>query len=394
MYVAHDSVEAVTRAVRDLAVGPRELALVLVPQNTSMEREPLLASLREVGCHLMGGMFPGVIHGGNLHTDGAVVLKLPILSEPQVLTGLDAGTGPIARPENVADGVSDDGQRRTVLTIFDGLSTGITRFVERLYARFGQSVRYFGGGAGVHDRHADGPLTFAREPMVFTREGWFIDAAVIAVVDWSSTLGICHGWQRVAGPFVATRTRGSHIFELDWEPALDIYRRVVEADSGRPIDRAAFFDVAQSYPFGISKVGCDDVVRLVGGVSADDALVCGVAVAENTTLHILRGRADTLLEAARTAAAASLADQPTPEQVLVWDCISRKLILEDRFDHEIGAIQDNVSALGRGAEAAGVLSLGELASDGNRVLEYFNKTVAIASFHSIPSSPRGAEGDR
>ena len=61
------------------------------------------------------------------------------------------------------------------------------------------------------------------------------------------------------------------------------------------------------------------------------------------------------------------------------DCVSRWLGLGKDFPEELARLAEPARA--RGLELVGVLSLGEIAADGRRLLEYLNKTCAYGAFH-------------
>jgi hypothetical protein len=66
---------------------------------------------------------------------------------------------------------------------------------------------------------------------------------------------------------------------------------------------------------------------------------------------------------------------------LVADCVSRGLFLGERLGDELGAIVDG---LGSGApRPVGMLTLGEISSQGEGYLEFFNKTSVVAVVHEL-----------
>jgi hypothetical protein len=218
---------------------------------------------------------------------------------------------------------------------------------------------------------------------VFTRDGVFQGAAIIALSTLPARLGVRHGWSELRGPFLATRTNGNVIIQLNWRNAFEVYRATVEADAGAPITRETFLRIASGYPFGLRKEGQEVLVRDPVGVTEAGHLVCVGDVPENATLSILKGDPAQLVaaagRAAREAAAASVAGAAQPvRHCLVSDCVSRGMFLGDRLADELGAIADGLGAAGR---PVGMLTLGEISSQGEGYLEFFNKTSVVAVVH-------------
>jgi hypothetical protein len=242
-----------------------------------------------------------------------------------------------------------------------------------MFHRYGSSLHYFGGGAGS--------ASFRPEPCVFTSAGVFRNAAIVLIAEWESRLGVRHGWQPLHGPHIATRTDGNVILELDWRPAFDVYRDVVEPDADCDLEDGCFSEVACAYPFGIQRDGIEDVVRDPVQVRDDGALVCVGEVPENTVLNILKGEPAALVAAAAQAARESRPAQSRPaRQGLVADCVSRVRYLGDLFGEELHAVRDTITATGA-PEPVGMLTLGEISSYGEGFVEFFNKTIVSGVLH-------------
>jgi hypothetical protein len=183
------------------------------------------------------------------------------------------------------------------------------------------------------------------------------------------------------GPLVATRTRRNVIAELNWRPALDVYREVVEKDSGQRLTEQIFYDVRQRYPFGIHREGCEDVVRDPIAFTERGELVCVGDVPENAVLNVLTGRKADLVAAARRAVRDCRADPSArPAHCLVADCLSRSLFLEREFGRELRAVKDGLAVDGESAPQ-GALTIGEISSYGDGTLEFLNMTIVAGLLH-------------
>jgi hypothetical protein len=312
-------------------------------------------TLRGLSVPVFGGVFPEVIHRGAKHATGAVVVGLA--SEPTVTT-----VEGLPDPDTQVAADAPDGG--TAFVVVDAYTDGVDEFVTSLFRRWGVDVSYLGGGAGSLDGGG--------RPCVFTNDGVVADAATVAVVDASSAVGVRHGWREVAGPLQITAASGRRLSELEGDPAFEVYRRVVEDDAGTPVDRDGFFDVAKSYPFGLSRLDDEKIVRDPFEVEDDGSLVCFGDVPEGEFVHVLRGDPEALVEAAGEAHEAALARAGDEGTVFFFDCISRVLFLEEAFDAELDAVG------GPDSPRLGALTIGEIANDGEGHLDYYNKTAVVA----------------
>jgi len=366
MYIPSRDVSEIAAKIVQMPRGDQDVVAILVGEKDCPDLEALIAELNRLNIVFLGGIFPGIIYDTQRYESGVVAMVLPSLSAPSVIP---LGGDAIDLPDFDAR-VMAMPEKCTAMIFVDGLTSNISDFLGEMFHYFGDAIHYVGGGAGS--------LSLKQAPCVFTSEGVFQDAAVIAFLDVNSRMGVRHGWERLMGPLVATKTRHNVILELNWENAFDVYRRVLEPDAGMTLTQDNFFDVAKGYPFGIFKEGLEDVVRDPISVTSDGALVCVGDVPENTTLNILKGFAPTLIEAAGQATTDSLLDHhKTIGHCFVVDCISRVIFLQDEFDDELNLIAQRIREIDAQSVPCGILSLGEISSYGEGLLEFFNKTVVV-----------------
>jgi len=337
----------------------------------------------DVAVPVFGGVFPVVIHDGTETDRGTLVVGLPAGVELQSVTGLDderVGIDTQLDPE-----VLDRGHE-TAFVLVDAYASRVEEFVGELFDTYGVEVTFVGGGAGC----LDGPCG----PSVFTHQGTISDGAVVASTPLASAVGVEHGWEEVAGPLRVTDSDGRTVHSLDGEPAAERYRAIVAEHAGESPDPESFFEFAKGYPFGISRVGGETVVRDPYAVS-DGSVDCFGAVPEGEFVHVLHGDRRRLVAAARAARADTVDDtaegsgepgRDSPDGGIagesldhdsvgspsfVFDCVSRVRYLGEAFAEELAAVVD-----GDGS-TVGASTLGEIADDDGR-LEYHNKATVVA----------------
>lgn len=332
--------------------------VILAAAASAPEPEEIDPALGDLSVPVFGGIFPEILHEGEKHDTGAVVAGLAVEPEVTVVRDLsDPGT-------DFAATLPDHPEGETAFVLVDAYATRVEDFIASLFNAYGLDVNYVGGGAGS--------LSEEGSPCLFTGDGLLADAAVFATVDTPTSIGVRHGWEEIAGPFCVTAAEGPTLAELDGEPAFEVYRRVVEADADTAIAPENFFDVAKSYPFGLSRLDGEKIVRDPFEVADSGALTCFGNVPQGEFVHILKGRRDSLVAAAGNAYETAVDDGNTDGDVLFFDCISRVLYLEDAFADELDAVG------GPDSPALGALTVGEIANDGKGHLEYYNKTAVAA----------------
>jgi hypothetical protein len=341
--------------------GAKTLLLFSADAN-AYELDRLNTWLTQVSVPVCGGVFPQLVFDQQNHTHGCIVYGLP--DEATVLN-----IGRLSDPASdyshaIETALGDHALTPSVLVLVDGMSARISAFLDSTYDVLASDPVYFGGGAGS--------LSFEKKPCLFSNQGLLEDHAQLTLLGERLNLGVEHGWQTFAGPFVVTEADRNRVISLDFQPAFARYKTFVEQDSGRRFDTDNFFDISKGYPFGMEKPGGEIIVR--DPITADgETLVCVGEVPVNSVLHLLRGQPDALIGAAARAALTLRDTSSGP--ALMMNCISRVLFLEERFGEELNAVQSQLP----GRQVFGVLSLGEIANGGNYCLEFYNKTLVLAA---------------
>lgn len=321
------------------------------------------AILARVAKPLYGGVFPALIYGREHFTKGTIVIGSKRSAHATVVEDLSVSA--VDMSSRIASAVSADASGSLLFVFVDGFARRIAALVRALFEEFGVENNFIGGGAGS--------LSMQQKPCLFTNGGMLQDAGIILQLDWPSGVGVSHGWEIISEPLKVTAAEGTTIKELNYEPAITVYKRIVEPVAGRAVEAEHFFDVSKGFPFGIRKIGSEVIVRDPLFLTPEGALVCVGEVPEGAFVHVLRGEAARLIDAARAAselATAAFDRTRTPAFRFVIDCISRSLFLEDRFGEELAALDD-------GLPMVGALTLGEIANSGREFLEFYNKTAVV-----------------
>ncbi len=357
------SIPEVLAQIEKLSPSKDDVLQFFIGEKNTIDIPKLIDELNKKNLRFYGGVYPSVIYKGEHSDKGLTIEKITSPNNPIVVQMKE---GSIKLPTlNFKD------KNSTLLCLLDGLSAHIAHFLDELYNTYSDSCTYIGGGAGY--------LDFVQKPCVFTPQGLVQDAAILFVIPTKSSSGVKHGWEELKGPFVATETEKNTIHGLNWVSAFDVYKEVVEEDSGKTFTQNNFFDLAKAYPFGIKKDYEEFVVR-DPLLRENQSLICIGAVPKNSVLTILKGNKKTLVDAARQAAIQGLSKRnKNVNHCLIFDCISRVLFLGDDFKDELGVVLEELKEKNLDHIIPnGVLTLGEISSfgDGGK-LEFFNKTIVV-----------------
>ena len=359
MFISNHSISELHNLLRADATN-----LLLIAEKSDIDIQSIINYADDKGLKIAGGIFPMVINENDHHEAGCIIKYIEGDHAPHIVKDIGKGKLDFELPKLTdAD--------KSCLVFLDGLMVNIARFLERLYEQYWNKVDYVGAGCGS--------LSLQQTPCVFDNTGIYQDSALIVLSSGEMKLGVKHGWQKIAGPFVANKTEGNKVHELNWRPAFEVYKEVVEAHTDVTFADSDFFSISKGFPFGIYKEGKEDIVRDPIAVDDDGALVCVGNISPNVSLNILRGESQKLIESASAAANESL-DKSTKD-LLIVDCISRVLYLENSFKKELDAVKKVIENSGESVKSEGVLSIGEISSSKEGYLELYNKTIVVSSFH-------------
>ncbi len=368
--------EAVAEAAGAALEGAQHPVLAVVFATEGFAPEPLaehvsrsLHTLPWVGCSAAA-----VFTGPELLRHGLVV---GVISSREAYVGIgaagpvggnprSAGAAAVARALDQMPAPSP-GRGRAVLLFLNALGGHGAEVVRGAVHEGGTAVAWTGGGAGD-------ALNFKRTAQ-FARGKAFSDHAVAAAIDLPGTFGagMRHGWRPYGPPTMVTRARGPLALELEYEQAFEVYRRSA-ALRGDDVTREGFTTFAMSHPLGIPQADGDHLIRDPIAVEEDGSLRCMAEVPDGSLVRVMESGHEDLVAAAHSAGEAARAAVGGPlGGALVFDCVSRMMLMGDRVDEELRGFQQ---ALGD-TPLLGCLTFGEVGALGTGVAQFHNKTAAV-----------------
>lgn len=364
MLLTSTNLTEIASSIKDYVAN--DTALLTIGELTEIDIEELITTLNKENISFIGGIFPMIICNNNVSKKGIVVHRLHNVIHLSTIKNISKKSFSVAQLD------FDEDTQYSLITYVDGLTLNISNFLSKLYENYGMKTKYFGGGTGS--------LSLKPGRSVFSKDGYFQDAAVVCVMKMKSSIGVKHGWEKLEGPFIVTKAHQNTVEEINWDNPYELYKNIVEADSGIQFSRENFFELANGYPLGIIKEGVDYIIRDPLFTNNEKTLVCIGEVEENTMINIMKGENSALIDAAKTAAEKIVEEAEAPKSALVIDCISRILFLKDDFKYELESVSNTVHKKFPDIHVCGALTLGEISSYGNGYIEFYNKTIVVGLF--------------
>jgi len=328
--------------------------------------EPVLQSCKILVC---GGIFPSIFFADTKLDNGFIIVGFPFEIS---VTSYPLNELPVIETAVRQLGDTEAGHSRDLLIFIDAMANATEPFINGLYEAIGGGIDVIGGGAGSID--------FIQRPCVFSRAGLLMNTALVVQLPVPMRCAVDHGWEILSGPYLVTEAESTKIKTLNYFPAYDLYRDLIEGSTDYNFSEHNFFQVSQNFPFGILGINDDILVR--DPIQVDkNALLCVGSVPVNSMVYVLSGNAENIIRAAENAGTAvgagvENAVDSSMGLTIVFDCVSRVLYLGDRFSQEMAAIQ---RGLGAGRMIVGALSIGEIANTSRGTINLLNKSIVIGN---------------
>ncbi len=339
-----------------------------------------IATARDVtGAEIIACTTAGEITEDGL-THGGVAIML-VASD--VTLQVDFARGLKADPANVAQrlasGLSDakrtataiDHRHLTTVLLTDGLGGAGERLVSELYGlRVQAGTQIVGGAAGDEGK-------FSATLVGAGKEVGSDAAAALHVFSPSPWgIGIGHGLRPTTKQMRVTKAEGNVVFEIDGKPAFAAYEKHA-AERGVPLSRenAGAYMIANE--LGVHFFERIGRARAPLSVGRDGSLVCAGDIPRGSMVSILDGEADSMVQAAQSAAEearAALRGQ-SAAGVLLFDCVCRGMILKTAFHREVDAVRSTFGDV----PIAGFLTYGEIARSQERMEGWHNTTAVVVA---------------
>lgn len=250
----------------------------------------------------------------------------------------------------------------------DGLAVNGTELVASINKYLPSEVTVTGGLSGDEDAFKKTVVGINGEP----KEN---RVALIGFYGKNLKVGYATGggWQPTQSSYTITKAKGNILYELDGQPALDVYKQLLGVQAAQLPSSALLF------PLHIELSDQGAVTRTILGVDETaKSMTFAGDMPEGLKATLMHSDEASLVASAGQAGHDALTDQGAQFGLLV-SCVGRKLVLKENSDKEVAAVRQ---AIGATVPVHGFYSYGELCpgkSSGKACLLH-NQTMTVTTF--------------
>lgn len=326
--------------------------------------------------------YPGAIFSG-CSTAGEIANQ-SVRDHTVIITGIAFGGVSIQSSkvslENIAFDSSEAGKQlvsklpaqglKHVFVVSDGLKVNGTDLVKGMTEGLSDGVTITGGLAG------DGSH-FSRT-VIIEPDGKVTTESVAAIGFYGEKLSIGYGsrggWDSFGLDRLVTRSKDNILFEIDGQPALDLYKSFL-GEKAKDLPSSGLL-------FPLSMRDAEDrapVVRTILGINEEDkSLTFAGDIPEGSFVRLMKANNDRLVNGAEEAAQEAVrGHHNNPEFAILVSCVGRKLVLKQMVEEEVECVSEVLD----GPVMTGFYSYGELAPfNRDSLCELHNQTMTITTF--------------
>ncbi|MCL5773445.1 MAG: FIST C-terminal domain-containing protein [Firmicutes bacterium] len=368
-------VEAARKALGMMGKSNPELSIVFFSARYDMQEATRGVSETMGRCQVLGCSTAGELTPEGLSKESLAVLAFrsdTIKFKSGISHGLcqnswEAG----AKLGKIFEEQFDDSYNLTAMLLPDGLSGNGAEIVRGLYSVMGPNVQMVGGSAG-DDLKLKGTYQFYGAEV-------FQDSmpGVLFLSESPFGVSVRHGLSPVSMPMLITKAEGNILQEIDGEPAVNAYLKYFNLSlDAKGIEALGQLPESHQHPLGMPELGDEYLMRHFINTTPDGSIICTGEMHQDSIVRIMTGTPESLMNAAKEAVAQakiSVGDRKI-KLALVFDCVSRLWILQDRAAEEIEAIR---SVLGKDVPLFGFLTYGEIGKFQWGQPQFHNITVVV-----------------
>lgn len=372
-YLPEVSESAVDKALAEWqARHPAMGVCVLLPE-AEKERVALLQrACANRGVPLVGAIFPALVRDDAFATAGVWLLCFEHMPYVALYENLPSDAGGVERvTDEIADGLRshlDDTPDITLFLLFDAMVPNIATVLDGLYLQLANRVHYAGVNAGSE--------TFQPMPCLFDGSRLVQNGLLVMLLKPHHGAVLEHGYHAPGKSVYATSSQGNRISQIDWRPAFEVYREMVQSQYGVEITRENFYQHAVHFPFGIVRANHHVVVRIPVMLGDDGSLFCVGEIPPNAVLTLLQSPTVDSDETMRVLLDGIHAFDGSADELLLFYCAGRRM----HMGLEAATSELHVfSGCSGASRVAGALSLGEIGSSTNQGYPLFHNATLVAA---------------
>jgi hypothetical protein len=262
-----------------------------------------------------------------------------------------------------------------VLILSEGLNINGSELTKGLNSIMKNRVPVTGGLAGDES-------DFRETVIVYNKAGK--KNLVLAIGFYGQSLRVGYGckggWDSFGVDRLVTRSKANVLYELDGQPALELYKKYLGEHAANLPASALLFPLSLRL-----KDSENPVVRTILSINeAEGSMIFAGDIPEGEYVRLMKANFDKLVDGAIGAAEMSKVSLGSfePDLALLISCVGRRLVMKQRVEEELESVRE---ILGHDTVMAGFYSYGEICPGSllESHCELHNQTMTITTFKEI-----------
>jgi hypothetical protein len=208
------------------------------------------------------------------------------------------------------------------------------------------------------------------------------EGTVVAIGFYGPQLKVNHGsfggWDEFGPPRTITHSHKNMLYEIDGKNALELYKEYLGPYSEELPGSAMLF------PLSIKEPGCDEaLVRTILSINEQDrCMIFAGNMPTGSEVRLMKANFNKLINGSVIAARHTIDPLHTkPELAILISCIGRKLIMRERTEEEVHAVNE---IFGAATCTTGFYSYGEISPfNAGSQAQLHNQTMTITTFTEL-----------
>jgi len=346
------------------------LIIVFGSSNVDTVKKPLEELIRSFPlATVIGASSAGEIFQDEL-LENALVASVICFENTSIRLALHAVTVPedsFEKGAAIAKTLLED-DLKSIFILSDGLNVNGSQLTKGINTALPQDIIVTGGLAGDDDRFEQTWVIVEGKPLA---------NYITAVGLYGEHIHIGHGskggWDRLGMARKVTRSHNNVLYELDGQPALDIYKRYLgEKADGLPATGLLF-------PLELNEKDSveESKVRTILAVDEEERSITFAGdIPEESSVTLMKANFDRLIDGASEAAEMVMLEDYRDEPLLsvAISCVGRRLVLKQRTEDELEVVLESLPPQ---TKQIGFYSYGEISPLASGSCDLHNQTMTM-----------------
>lgn len=331
----------------------------------------------------IGASTAGEIVGNELYEESLVVAVMSFktttmrMIERKLSLDPDLDNDGVKLGKEVANELFND-ELKAVFVLTDGLHVNGSKLTKGISSVLPKHIVVTGGLAGDDDR-------FESTWVIADKE--FHSDYITAVGFYGDNIHVSHGskggWDSLGIERLVTKSKDNILYELDSQPALEIYKRYLGEKANELPASGLLFPLELKD----TQEATESKVRTILAVNEEDQSITFAGdIPEGSFVTLMKANFDRLIDGAYNAADMINLDSYKDEPILsiAISCVGRRLVLKQRIEEELEATLD---VLPESTRQIGFYSYGEISPLASGTCDLHNQTMTLTTVWESDASP-------